>query len=69
LSYDTETIAEKSKLQLLYENNNTNIKIGENNVLYQKCEGHIGVAPLITRIKGVWGRYYRKTHIGSSYNR
>ena len=33
----------------------TNIKIGENNVLYQKCEGHIGVVTLITRKKWVGG--------------
>jgi hypothetical protein len=33
--------------------NKPNIKIGENNVLYQKCEGHIGVVTLITRIKRV----------------
>ena len=45
----------KSKLQLLYQNNNTKVKIGENNVLYQKYEGHIGVAPLITRINKVGG--------------
>jgi hypothetical protein len=47
----------KSKLQLLYQNNNTKVKIGENNVLYQKCEGHIGVVTLITRMKGVWGTW------------
>ena len=47
----------KSKLQLLYQNNNTKVKIGENNVLYQKCEGHIGVATLITRINKVGGTW------------
>ena len=31
------------------------VKIGENNVLYQKCEGHIGVVTLITRKKWVGG--------------
>jgi hypothetical protein len=38
-----------------YTNNTNNIKIGENNVLYQKYEGHIGVVPLITRINKVGG--------------
>jgi len=47
----------KSKLQLLYQNNNTKVKIGENNVLYQKCEGHIGGTTLITRKKGVGGTW------------
>jgi hypothetical protein len=49
--------------------NKPNIKIGENNVLYQKCEGHIGGTTLITRKKSVGGTPSRKTHIGSSYNR
>jgi len=47
----------KVKATTIILNNRTNIKICENNVLYQKCEGHIGGTTLITRKKGVGGTW------------